>query len=52
MTQCNVHMLTGGRCELDKDHQGDHQKYYGDTAYTWSDESTLRQIKDWEERGA
>lgn len=41
--QCDRFMLTGGRCELDKGHKGEHQRTYGDATYYWTDEATARE---------
>lgn len=39
MTQCDRYMATGGRCELEVGHDGEHQKTYETRVARWTDQS-------------
>ena len=48
--QCGRFMITGGRCELESGHRGQHQKTYTDDVYRWTDESAVREAEKWASR--
>lgn len=40
MSQCDSRMLSGGQCDLDAGHEGEHRKQYPAYVATWTDEQT------------
>ena len=43
--QCRACMVSGGQCDLDEGHSGEHQKSYGPTTYRWTDQEQIDLIE-------
>ena len=40
--QCSRYMLSGGRCDLEVGHEGEHEKQYPGWTARWTDEGQSR----------